>query len=118
MRNIRVLAMLVWVVVLSGCAITAGSSRVNDIGRYLSLQKGESTKRDVYGVFGQPYDVQDGSSTWVYYSVKFTTNVPTLIPFVGLIAGGSDVDTTAAKIQFNSNERVSGIETGTESSYL
>jgi len=90
---------------LAGCATNMGSASVNDFGRYLELRKGESRKRDVFQQFGQPHEVQHISETseslWSYYSIKERMNVATFVPFVGLLAGGNDVNSNRADFFFN-----------------
>jgi hypothetical protein len=92
---------------LSGCATSVhGSRNLSDIGRYTSLQKSVSTKKDVYIAFGQPHDTQypdEKSSIWTYYQAKTSSSAATFIPFVGLLAGGVDSQTLTTAIVFDNN---------------
>jgi hypothetical protein len=111
------IALLIMLLLCSGCFV-AGSPEIRDIGRYMSLQKGESTKHDVYRVFGQPYDVvMDQGTVWIYYQVKLQMSTATLIPFVGLFAGGTDTDLMTTKIKFDGG-LMSGVETEQKSYYV
>ena len=118
MKKTILVYLLVTVLVSSGCTMAKiGSGEINDLGRYLSLKNGESTKADVYKAFGQPYDVQDKGLTWFYYKVDIKMNSATLVPFVGLLAGGNDYDVMITRMQFNS-DRLSGIETEQQNYYV
>jgi hypothetical protein len=92
------------------------SSLIADGERWLS----GSTKHDIYGTFGQPYDVRsaDQGTAWFYYRIRIRMNAATLIPFLGVVFGGSDIDSTRAKFSFNSDERLTGVETEEKSNYV
>src|SRR5699024_5322700 len=68
------------------------------------LKEHQSTKFDVYNVFGQPHDVrnpQTGDTVWVYYEVHSRPSAWTFVPYVGLAAGGSVEKKTFAYFDFN-----------------
>ena len=84
----RIIAILLCGIILSGCAANIGNVKTEDFGSYLQLEKGKSTKQDVFRIFGQPYDViqLEGSNgtIWEYVYVKATTSGATFVPFIGL----------------------------------
>ena len=80
-----------------GCATNIGNKNMIDVGRFMNLEKNVSTKKDVYTEFGQPHDVNyiaNDESFWTYYYSKMQMNGATFVPFIGLVAGGSNTDTT------------------------
>jgi len=100
----RLAALLIFGMMSTACATNFGSAQVQDFGRYSQLEKGKTDKPGVHELFGQPQDVnylQSGESAWTYYQVSMTTNALTYIPFVGLLAGGSDANTTVATFFFD-----------------
>lgn len=105
----------------SACATNFGSTQVQDFGRYTQLQKGVTDKRGVHELFGQPQDVnylQSGESAWTYYRVTMTTNALTYVPFVGMLAGGSDTNTTIATFFFDTKELFDKTQTSQKSQYM
>lgn len=106
---------------LSGCASNIGNRQINDIGRYMSLEKGKSDKRTVYATFGQPHDViyrPSGDSSWEYYYSKATVSGASFIPFVGLVAGGLNTDTTISRMLFDSSGIFEKVETQSYVNYI
>jgi hypothetical protein len=103
------------IMILSGCATTEhGARNLSDIGRYTTLQKGVTTKRDVYISFGQPHNVQymqENTSLWRYFQSKTSSSAATFIPFVGLIAGGVDSQTLTTSINFDENNLYQSVTT-------
>ncbi len=109
------------IVMLPACASNYGAQQVQNFGAYSDLEKGKTTKLDVHQKFGQPHDVDyfsTGESVWTYFSVRMKMNAATLIPFVGLVAGGSDTDTTTASFFFDASDTFSNVETSTKSKYV
>lgn len=106
---------------LGACATTAGNDQLNDFAKYQSLQPGETTKTQVFAAFGQPYDVAystENASTWTYYMSTMRMNPMTVIPFVGLVAGGSDVDARISKFWFDAEGLYQRNESRTKSVYM
>ena len=95
---------------LSGCATNIGTQSVNDFGRFVELRKGETTKADVYRSFGQPHEVykidEANESVWRYYNFKMKTNFSTYIPYVGLVTGGNDVNSTKVDFFFDEQNKL------------
>ena len=63
---------------LLGCETTQyGNLKVDDTVRYMQLKVGESTKKDIFIEFGQPFYVvydKQGNSLWEYSKTSMTTN--------------------------------------------
>src|SRR5262245_32635044 len=105
---------------LYGCTFTYGSPKLKNMGNYLNLEKGQSSKLNVYSRFGQPYDVQrvQSGSTWLYYYGTSRIHGSTFVPFVGLVTGGNNIDTTKITVFFDGKERFSTVETQDEAQYV
>lgn len=93
---------------LGACATNVGTQTVNDFGRYQQLTNGQTTKTQVYGIFGQPHGIQNvaatGETIWSYYQVTSRMNPTTFIPFLGLATGGNDLDITKADFFFDPSD--------------
>ena len=115
---------LVLLVIISstvGCATNIGNKNISDFGRYMNLEKNVSTKQDVFKEFGQPHDVNyiaNEESIWTYYYTKMQMSGATLIPFIGLVAGGSNSDTTISDFYFDSNNKYSKISSSNSAKYV
>lgn len=92
---------------VGGCATNAGTQAVNDFSRFQQVENGQTTKRGLHQIFGQPHRVtyieQTGESLWQYWQVRSTMNPSTYIPLVGLVTGGNDLDITRADFYFDPN---------------
>jgi len=95
--------------VLCNCA-TVGNKSLDDPKKFLNIREGVSTKQQVYAVFGQPHDVdysQDGTqSLWAYYKIEASPNAWTYVPYIGILAGGTNTDTTKVYFFFNSDGKL------------
>lgn len=93
---------------LAGCATNVGTQTINDFGRYQQVQPGQTSKKQLHAIFGQPHVVKSipetKESVWSYYQVASRMNPTTFIPFVGLATGGNDLDMTRADFYFDVNE--------------
>jgi hypothetical protein len=107
---------------LTDCAANIGNTQISDVGRFMSLQKGKSDKREVYGLFSQPHEVayvpSASGSYWEYYNTQMTISGATFVPFIGLIAGGYNADTTIATFYFDSQDLFQKIETKNHDEYV
>ncbi len=108
--NIRtIICALAIITALPGCA-TYGNKSLDDPAKYLNVREGKSTKQDIYGVFGQPHDVQEAidhaRSVWTSFKVESTPNGWSYVPYVGLLAGGTNSDTTKAYFFFDAQQRL------------
>ena len=101
-----------------GCA-TYGNKSLDDPKKYLNIREGNSTKMDVYKVFGQPHDVDysnDGAqSMWSYFKVETSPNAWTYVPYLGLLASGTNEESTKVYFTFDSNQRLTRIQTAKKS---
>ena len=106
---------------LTACAdVQVGNEATNDFGRYTQLQKGATTKAQVYELFGHLSDVTylpDGSSEWDAVSMKMRTAGATYIPYIGLFAGGSRQDIRVATFKFDARGRFKSVKTSEQSVY-
>ena len=106
-------------VAVSGCT-TLGNRKLDNVSNYLTLREQQSTKADVYGVFGQPHDVRSmnsGDVVWVYYKVHTRPSAWTYVPFVGMAAGGSARESTFAYFAFDSAAILQKIQSKTGTDY-
>lgn len=105
----RMLAIALMLAAASACTTTHGTQAVNDFGRWQQLQPGVTTKLETHALFGQPHEVRSdeasGESVWTYYHISDRMSPSTLIPLVGLVANGSDVDITRADFVFDTDGR-------------
>ena len=103
---------------LSSCQ-TYGNRSIDDPRKFLNLEQGKSTKQDVYGVFGQPQDVNystDGSrSMWTYFKVEASPTAWSYVPYLGLLAGGTSEDITKVYFFFDSRDTLIRMQTNKKS---
>lgn len=104
---------------LPSCTFRYGPDSLQDIGRYLALQPGISTTRDVHQRFGQPTDVTVNAEgqAWLYLHAMAQTHGATFVPYVGLVAGGNTVELTQATFSFDPEGRYLRVETTRNSRY-
>lgn len=117
----KLLLICVMFIGLTACAdVQIANDATNDFGRYTQLEKGVTTKGEVYKVFGQPADVQygsNGSSEWDVVSMKMRTAGATYVPIIGLFAGGTRQDIRVASFQFDAAGKFQSVETFEHSVY-
>jgi len=104
-----------------GCATNIGNKNISDFGRYMNLEKNVSEKQDVFKEFGQPHDVNyipNDESIWTYYYTKMQMSGATFVPFIGLIAGGQNSDTTISDFYFDSNGKYLKISSSNSAKYV
>jgi len=110
MTKAIVVAAILTATAVSGCATQTGPQTINDFPRFQALELGKTTKQQVYDAFGQPQDVvrseQNGQTLWRYFQVTARINASSLIPYVGLVTGGKDMDFTKADFAFASDGRL------------
>lgn len=105
--------------VLSACT-TIGNKNLDNVGSYISLRENESTKANVYEVFGQPHDVRPSTAdetVWVYYRIYSRPSAWTYVPFVGMVAGGAARDMTFAYFSFDTAGTLQKIMTRSDNDY-
>jgi hypothetical protein len=66
-------------------------------------------------VFGQPHNVEysedELQSLWTYYKVEASLNAWSYVPYIGLLAGGTNMDTTKAYFFFDVDGRLIRVQT-------
>jgi hypothetical protein len=105
-RKSFILIFILSAISFSSCATNVGNPNVNDFGKLLEMEKSVSTKSDVYDSFGQPHDVDyiaNNESMWTYFHSKMTMSGATFVPFIGLVAGGSNADTSIMDFYFDNS---------------
>jgi hypothetical protein len=94
---------------ICGCA-TYGNKALDDPHKYLNVREGMSTKQDICRVFGQPHDVEYSDDRercmWSYFKVESSPNAWTFVPYLGLLASGSNEDITKVFFIFGPNQRL------------
>jgi outer membrane protein assembly factor BamE (lipoprotein component of BamABCDE complex) len=120
--NYKRITILLSALLLVSCATTElGNTKIAEAGRYMQLNIDESTKRDVYLVFGQPmyvsYDEND-SSVWVYKKIDMTPSGWSYVPFWGLVVGGQNVEEEVAYFEFSSEGVLSNISNRANGGYV
>ena len=67
-------------------------------------------------IFGQPHEVdysQDGAqSVWTYYKIETSMNAWSYVPYLGLIAGGTNEEKTQVYFFFDSGGKLFRMQTG------
>lgn len=93
MKIRQLFALILTTTVLCSC-VTYGNKTLDDPRKYLNIREGDSTKQDVYRVFGQPQDVDYSEdrtrSMWTYFKVETSPNAWSYVPYIGIIAGGTN----------------------------
>jgi hypothetical protein len=117
-NKIAILVILAVGATLCSCQ-TYGNRSIDDPRKFLNLQEGKSTKQYVYGIFTQPQDVNystDGSrSMWTYFKVEASPNAWSYVPYLGLIAGGTNEDITKVYFSFDSTDKLIRTQTNKDS---
>ena len=105
-----------------GCATTElGNTKIDDQGKYMQLDIGESEKRDVYLVFGQPHYVQydpNGKSLWVYKKLSLTPSGWSFVPVYGLLFGGMNKEEKVAYFEFTADGKLADVSSRESGGYV
>jgi hypothetical protein len=111
----RVLLPVFTLALLSSCA-TIGNKSIDDPKKLVNIREGVSSKEQVYGSFGQPGEVdysQDRTqSVWTYYKIDTSPTAWSYVPYIGIIAGGMNKDTTQVSFFFGSGGKLLRMQTG------
>jgi hypothetical protein len=103
---------------LCSCA-TYGNKTLDDPKKYLNIREGKSTKQEVYGVFGQPQDVDYSEdrarSMWTYFKVETSPNGWSYVPYIGILAGGTNEEITKVFFFFDPDQRLIRMQTDKKS---
>lgn len=118
----KILIVLLAVGLVSGCATTKiGNTKIDDQGKYMQLEIGESDKRDVYLVFGQPayvaYD-KDSKSVWLYKRIDLTPSGWSYVPVWGLFVGGMNKEEKVAYFEFSESGKLKNVSSKEGSGYV
>lgn len=110
MKTNTILALLMSVNILSGCASTAGVQSINNetsLSLNSKLIKGRTTKTDVLSQFGEPTskNIDSNEEIWLYSSVNSKMSAMTYIPIIGIFSNGTDMKTKSLTITFR-NEKL------------
>lgn len=99
---------------LASCASTYGTSEVNDFTRFTRLEAGVTTKKDIYGSFGQPHfvldDVAEGGKVWRYFQIRSKSNALSFVPVVSIVAGAEKADIVTVSFFFDANGAFTRVE--------
>lgn len=97
---------------LCGCASERGAWQVDDFSRYHQAVPGQSTRLEVYQLFGQPHLVErsEGRSTWRYFRTVSRQTASSYIPVVGVLTAGHDVDSSQAEFRFDDSGVLLAVE--------
>jgi hypothetical protein len=93
----KVIALVVSSVLLAGCASSGNDKVRTETADTVSAKvvKGSTTSSQLKALYGEPSNVSltdGGNEVWTYTYAHATIKAATLIPVVGLFAGGSDVN--------------------------
>lgn len=105
---------------LAGCTSNFGPQAANDFTVFMDLEKGVTTKRNVYEQFGQPHEVywlDDNHSIWAYYRIDSRMNALSFVPLAGPLIGGQDADVTSVFFRFDENIRFVDVERQERAAY-
>lgn len=86
--------------------VSGGTKAITDAGVISQIEVGKSTKVEVKSLLGEPASVgwtDSGEEEWSYFYMRGTPRAASLIPVVGLFAGGTDMKTENLKIRFDKN---------------
>ena len=121
LRHALLISSVLFSVLFSSCATNVGNPNVNDFGKLMEVEKKVSTKNDIYDSFGQPHDVNyiaNDDSMWTYYHTKMTMSGATFVPFIGLVAGGNNADTSVMDFYFDKNDVYQKLSRSNSTKYI
>lgn len=102
----KVTGALLTIIVLSGCASTAGNQSIkNETQQSIAskIMKGRTTKQDILQQFGEPTrktTVDTNEDMWFYSIVNSNMSATSYIPIVGLFSNGTDMKSKNLTITF------------------
>lgn len=102
-------ATLAGVLLMSGCAATAGNQKLGSMEKtQLNSQivKGVSTKKDVESLLGQTDKVsptKDGGEIWTYSYARASLKPAAYIPLVNMFYSGTNNTTKIVVAEFDAN---------------
>jgi outer membrane protein assembly factor BamE (lipoprotein component of BamABCDE complex) len=106
---------IVCIMALSGCA-SFGNKQITNEDTVSKIKIGQSTKSEVKALLGEPTNVcfmDAGEEDWYYTYTRSTMRPASVIPLIGIFAGGSDMQTHNLTIRFGKDGIVQKIGKGT-----
>lgn len=106
----KVAGALLTIIVLSGCASTAGNQSIkNETQQSIASKifKGRTTKQDIQKQFGEPTrktTVDTNEDMWFYSIMNSNMSAMSYIPIVGLFSNGTDMKSKALTITFHGDK--------------
>jgi outer membrane protein assembly factor BamE (lipoprotein component of BamABCDE complex) len=93
------------VVLLSGCSTSGNQNLKNETPQSLQSKiiKNKTTKTELIAKLGEPdtrTTLDDGNEQWRYFMYNNQFNASTFIPVVGLLTGGSQIQSKTLEIEF------------------
>ncbi|MBF1996491.1 hypothetical protein HW114_13975 [Serratia symbiotica] len=102
----KVAGALLTIIVLSGCASTAGNQSIkNETQQSIASKiiKGRTTKQDILQQFGEPTRktaVDSNEDMWFYSIMNSNMSAMSYIPIVGIFSNGTDMKSKALTVTF------------------
>jgi len=112
----KLLVILVLAIGLNGCVYAHGNKKISDVDSRSQIKRGVSTKADVLSLMGKPAgttESENGEETWNYVYSKTEVRFTQFIPYVNMVAGGSDDENHYLTVLFDKNGVVKSISQGT-----
>ncbi|WP_168393536.1 hypothetical protein [Erwinia amylovora] len=106
----KVAGALLTLIVLSGCASTAGNQSIkNETQQSIASKiiKGRTTKQDISREFGEPTrktTVDTNEDMWFYSIMNSNMSAISYIPIVGLFSNGTNMKNKALTITFEGDK--------------
>lgn len=93
------------VVLLSGCSTSGNQNLKNETPQSLQSKiiKNKTTKTELIAKLGEPdtrTTLDDGNEQWRYFMYNNQFNASTFIPVIGLLTGGSQIQSKTLEIEF------------------
>ncbi|WP_147198904.1 outer membrane protein assembly factor BamE [Pantoea sp. CCBC3-3-1] len=106
----KVAGALLTIIVLSGCASTAGNQSIkNETQQSIASKifKGRTTKQDIQKQFGEPTrktTVDTNEDMWFYSVMNSNMSATSYIPIVGIFTNGTDMKSKALTVTFQGDK--------------
>lgn len=110
MKTKNLIIILLFGIVISGCAVKIGHqflAKMSNQEISCKLVKGQTTKQQVQAMFGDPSDVDilppDSKEMWVYRYVRSEAKGINFVPYANLVYSGTNDNVRNLKILFDVN---------------
>lgn len=106
----KVAGALLTLIVLSGCASTAGNQSIkNETQQSIASKifKGRTTKQDILQQFGEPTRetaVDSNEDMWFYSIMNSNMSAMSYIPIIGIFSNGTDMKSKALTVTFQGDQ--------------